>query len=262
MNPQDKMIRLAYFELAEIRRERIQLLKVWHPELMKWVKSQGVPPPVTEVMLDRRVAFTRLGKGEDRYQHLVLREASVKAEFEDMARDHPLWLHFERIKGLGAYLCGAFVAAGGDIARAPTVSTFWSGMGLGLVIDEDGNAKVPRHERRRRTLKPGEKRRPCLPFVAEIGEQIRQQIERSSGSRMRDHYLDVKDFYLAKYPDRARMFNRKAAQRHTQKRLYACLWREWRLARGLPAPEPYAFTVLGHDGSGNGRMNISDFYDR
>ena len=107
-----------------------------------------------------------------------------------------------------------------------------------------------------KTLQP--RNVPALPFVTKVGEQIRVQILRTHG-KLQDLYYDHRAKYDAKYPDRQRMYNFKAALRVTQKILYACLWEEWRKAYGLPAPWAYAFAVLNHPTGG--RITISDLYD-
>lgn len=192
-----------------------------------------------------------MGFGEAHYQRMVDGEQTAKSEMVDLVHYHPLWPHLERIKGFGGYLAGAFIAAGGDIARPGTVSSFWKGMGLDVLPD----GTVPR---RIRGGKDVDRRIPALPHVTRIGEQIRQQILRSGG-KLYDIYVRYKERYTAKYPGRAKMFNHKAALRVTQKILYAALWREWRLAYGLPAPQPYAFDILKHDDGGY--IRITDLYD-
>jgi len=100
---------------------------------------------------------------------------------------------------------------------------------------------------------------PALPHVTRVGEQIRQQINRSNGE-LRRLYERYRLFYDTKYPDRAKMFNFKAALRASQKILYACLWEQWRISYGLEAPWPYAFDILKHP---NGhRITITDLYDK
>ena len=99
-----------------------------------------------------------------------------------------------------------------------------------------------------------------MPHVTKIGEQIRQQINRSSGGKLRAVYDRFRAEEDERFPDKVKLFRFKSALRKTQKVLYACLWREWRLAYGLPAPDPYAFGILKHD---NGSMiRIEDLYGK
>lgn len=249
MHSQDEQLQRLYFRLEELQRQRLWLQRVWHPETFTWAK-RGAPPPMTETKRIRQAELAKLGFGEPRYQELVGEEAATKAELEREAQEHPLWPHFERIKGLGPYLCGAFVAAGGDVERAPTVSAFWKGMGLDLLPD----GTVPRRIRGRKDIA---RKIPCLPHVSRVGEQIRQQLLRSNG-RLKTVYDAQRAALTAAHPERPKIRLHKSALRNTQKLFYACCWREWRLARGLDVPEPYAFAILQHAGR---PLRMTDFYD-
>ncbi len=251
MNSLDEQILRAYFRMEEAQRQRLWMERLLHPEKFNWQK-QGTPPPISRTKMIRIEELARLGFGEAHYQAMTQSEAESKKELEDLARSHPLWTYFEHLKGFGPYLCGAFIAASGDIERTPTVSAFWKGMGLDLLPD----GTVPRRVRGRKDV---ERRIPALPHVTRIGEQIRTQMLRGGG-KLKGIYDRQKEGLKAKYPDRAKLFNHKGALRNTQKILYSCLWREWRLGRGLPAPEPYAFSILKHDSEPP--IRIEDFYDR
>ena len=205
---------------------------------------------MTDTKRTRQDELAQMGFGEAHYQRMKAMEEQAYEDINLLASQHPLAGHFEHIKGLGMYLCGAFVAASGDIERAPTVSSFWKGMGLDVLPD----GSVPRRVRGR---KGTDRRVPCLPHVSRVGEQIRNQMLRSQG-RLYDWYILFKERYTAKYPDRPKLFNHKGALRLTQKCLYSALWREWRVAYGLPAPEPYAFDILRHNGK---LITIEDFYE-
>ena len=125
---------------------------------------------------------------------------------------------------------------------------------MGLGLNPDGT--VPRRIRGKKIGKP----MPCLPHVSMIGEQIRMQMIRFTGGNLRRRYDAAREIYDAKFPDRPKMYNFKAALRHVQKLLYACLWAAWREGRGLEAPMPYPFIWLGH--SQSSMLTISDFYDK
>lgn len=239
----------AYFRLDEYRRQRIWMQRIWHPELFDW--DEGNPPPVTEATQIRRAVLDSMGFGESHYQKMLQGEEAALVSLTSFAELHSLWPHFDRIKGLGKYLCGAFIAAGGDISRPPTVSAFWKGMGLDVLPD----GTVPR---RIRGKKNAERRVPALPFVTKIGEQIRTQLMRSV-VKGKELYHKHKELYKVKYPARPLMFAHLHGRRIAQKILYACLWEQWRIAYGLPAPWPYAFAILHHDSGG--RFTIADFYD-
>ena len=245
----DEDILRCYFRLEEYQRQRIRMERLWHPEKMKW--SGGIPQ-VSETKGIRREELAKMGFTEAYYQQMLQGENEAYKEIERLVIHHPLWPHFERIKGLGHYLAGAFVAAGGDIQRPPTASAFWYGMGLDVLSD----GTVPR---RKRGLKDVERKVPALPHVTRVGEQIRQQLLRSGGFA-KGLYDKHKADYVLRYPDRPAMFAHKHGLRIAQKILYACLWEKWREAYNLPAPWPYAFTILYHEP--DHRITIVDFYSK
>jgi len=245
----EREIRKTFFELFETRRLRMWLERVWHPEKLRWNKREG-PPPLSEVALVRREVLQELGFGEAFYQEIKEREEEAKKRLCELAQEHPLWEHWRRIKGLGPYLCGCFIAAAGDIERTPTVSSFWKGMGLDVLPD----GTVPRKKRGAK----GEGRRiPCFPHVSAVGEQIRMQILMSDG-KLRELYEMARKKWEAKDPDRKPILKHKAAIREVQKLLYAVSWMAWREALGLEAPKPYAFDILKHNGK---LYTIEDLYD-
>ena len=256
----DQQLLRCYFRFEAYERERLRLQRIWHPETFSWAKK-GKPPMMTETKRIREEELARIGQGEPCYQEMLSCENGEKARLIELAEGHPLWYHFERIKGLGLRLCGSFVAAGGDIRRPCTVSAFWRGMGLDVLnadlTTDKGTLLIAAGGVPRRIRGSGdiERKIPALPHVTRIGEQIRQQINR--GDRKLhwwyEHFKEREP--LEKKP----LYRHKSALRLTQKVLYACLWREWRRANDLPAPDPYAFAILKHD---TGHMvRIHNFYE-
>ena len=250
MIKQDEEILRAYLRLEEYQRQRLWMERVWHPEKFKWVKK-GSPPPMTATKKIRQEELSAAGFGEAHYQKMLASEQQAKADLEGMAEFHPLWPYFQHIKGFGYYLCGAFIAAGGDITRPGTASAFWKGMGLDVLPD----GTVPRRIRGNKNV---ERKVPALPHVTRVGEQIRQQFLRSGG-KLYEIYLREKERYGQKYPERPKMYAHKHGLRIAQKILYACLWKQWREAYNLPAPWPYAFAILHHEGK---PIEIQDLYDK
>lgn len=210
MRKLDEDILRAYFRLEICQMQRLQMQRVWEPESFNWKKE---PPPISNTKLIRQEELRLLGFGPDYLRRMKVEETRAKEEMERLVVHHPLWPHFEKIKGFSHYLAGAFVAAGGDIERAPKVSSFWKGMGLDVLPD----GSVPRRIRGSKD----ERRIPALPHVTKIGEQIRIQLLKSGGYA-KEMYDDYKKRYVAKYPDRIKLFNHKAALRAVQKKLYAC----------------------------------------
>jgi len=261
----DEKILRAYFKMEEAQRQRLWMQRIWHPETFNWKDKSG-PLPITRSTAIKYEEFEKMGFGPEYCERMKTLEENARQELMDFAAEHALWPHFSRINGLSRYTCGAFIAAGGDISRAPTVSAFWKGMGLdilnngiyarnGKMIQPPGSAP-----RRIRGNTDVERKIPALPHVTKIGEQIRQQIVRfSSRSKIGGHYVRFRAMVDAKNPERAKVFNFKDAERRTQKLLYACLWKQWRIAYRLPAPDAYAFDILKHPG--DHIIEMSDLYD-
>lgn len=242
----DEEILRAYFRLEEWQSQRMRFERLLHPEKMKWSKDM---PKMSEAKEIRINELEEIGLGENHYKTLVDKEKESRARLEGLARAHPLYDYMEPITGFGDYLIGAFIAAGGDITRPPTVSSFWKGMGLDIV---DGKAP-----RKVRTKGEGVRRYPALPHVTRIGEQIRQQMLRQNPF-YQELYYSHKEDYRRRYPDGPKMFTHKHGLRIGQKILYSCLWKQWRLCYGLAISEPYVYDMLKHD---DGRMiTLDEFY--
>jgi len=242
----DEDILRAYFRLEEYQSQRIRFERLLHPERMKWSRDL---PKMSEAKKIRIDELGRMGFGEAHLKNLIERESEARNRLMNLATHHPLYDHMEPIVGFGDYLIGAFIAAGGDISKTETVSSFWKGMGLDIV---DGKAP-----RKVRTKGEGVRRYPALPHVTRIGEQIRQQMLRQNPFYQQLYYAHKED-YRNRYPDSPKMFAHKHGLRIGQKILYSCLWRQWRLCYGLIASEPYVYAMLSHDG--DRRIILGDFY--
>jgi len=247
MNELDEKILRTYFQMDELQTQRLRFERLLHPEEFTWSKDMPPMSATTKIKIEE---LGKIGFGEDYYLKMSQGEFEAKSLLEELAESHPLWEFIKPCRGFGKYLAGAFIAAGGDVSRAPKASSFWKGMGLD--IDADGNAP-----RRIRGKKDTDRKIPALPHVTKIGEQIRQQLLKQNPF-YQDLYHQHKEDYLARYPDRARMFAHKHGLRIAQKILYACLWKEWREAYGLPAPFPYVFDILKHDS--DRMITIQDFH--
>ncbi len=247
MRKQDEEILRTYFQVEEYQGQRLRFERLLHPEKFKW---SGPTPTMSETKKIKLEELGKIGFGESFYQKMADGEKAARAELQSLAADHPLWPYIEPITGFGKYLAGAFIAAGGDIARAPTASAFWKGMGLDVLAD----GTVPR---RTRGAKQTARRIPAFPHVTRIGEQIRQQMLRQNHGYHELYYRHKAD-YRERYPERPNMFAHKHGLRIAQKVLYAALWEKWRQVNGLPAPFPYVFDILKHD-SGR-RFTVEDFY--
>lgn len=245
----DEEILRAYFRLEEYQSRRMRFERLLHPEKMNWLKDI---PKMSEAKIIRINELENMGFGEDHYRRMAEKEKEAKDRLEGLARGHPLYEYMEPITGFGDYLIGAFIAAGGDITRPPTVSSFWKGMGLDIV---DG--KAPRKVRTRGKLEEGVRRYPALPHVTRIGEQIRQQMLRQN-SFYQELYYGHKDDYRQRHADSPKMFAHKHGLRIAQKILYSCLWRQWRLCYALTISEPYVYDMMKHD---DGRIiTLDEFY--
>lgn len=247
MNNLDEKILRTYFQVEEYQTQRLRFERLLHPEKFNWSKDMPPMSTTTKVKIEE---LAKIGFGEAYYQRAVRGEFEAKGLLEELAELHPLWEFIQPIRGFGKYLAGAFIAAGGDISRAPKASSFWKGMGL----DIDADGKAPRRVRGRKDI---ERKIPALPHVTKIGEQIRQQMLKQNPFYQELYYKHKAD-YQERYPDKPKMFAHKHGLRIAQKILYACLWEKWRQAFGLPTPLPYVFDILKHD---SGRaITIQDFH--
>jgi len=251
MHKADEEILRTFFRLDEARRQRLRLERLLTPEVFNWTK-RGAPPRQSWSTLIKLEELANLGLDRAALEDWREVERKAKADLEQLARDHPLATYWEPIKGLGWYLLGCFIAAAGDIERAPTVSSFWKGMGLDIV---DG--KAPRNTRGRRGAAQQERPRAAMPHVTLVGEQIRSQFLRAGG-RLDAFYRRFKEEAVGKWPEGPKMRWHKHGLRVTQKLLYACLWKCYREAYGLPAPAPYAFEILQHRSE---PIRIQHFYE-
>lgn len=243
----DELILRCFFQLEEFQMHRLRFERMLHPEDFKWVKK-GAPPPMSETKKIKLEELAKIGFGETFYLKMVEGEVEAENELKELAKKHLLWTFLEKVRGIGTAMTGKFIAAGGDIRKAETVSGFWKGMGLDIV---DGQAP-----RRVRGNKDTERRIPAFPHVTRIGEQIRQQLLKQN-SFYHELYTKHKADYRARYPEKPLMFAHKHGLRIGQKVFYACLWAKWREGYNLPAPMPYVFDILKHD---SGRIfTIEDF---
>lgn len=243
----DETIQRTYFRLTEYQRQRLRFERLLHPENFRW--SKGMPP--MSATTKRKVEeLEKIGFGEAFYQRMVAGEEKSYSELAEDVAIHPLWPHCEPIPGFGVYLCGAFIAAAGDIGMTDKCSSFWKGMGLDIV---DG--KAPRRVRGAKV----ERKVPALPHVTRVGDQIRK-VMLQQNPFFHELYMRHKEDYMSRYPEKAKMFAHKHGLRIAQKILYACLWKVWRERLGLPAPFPYVFAMLKHDDGG--MINLEEFYER
>jgi hypothetical protein len=246
MNKLDEEILRCYVRLQEYQEQRQRFQRLLHPEEIKWENS---PPKMTRTKQIRVEELKCIGFDEVFYRRMKEGEEREKANLEALVESHPLAEYAMPITGWGLLTLGKYIAASGDITIPPTVSSYWYGMGLDIV-----NGKAPRRIRRKKVAR----RIPALPHVTKIGEQIRQQMLKQN-SFFRELYYDHKADYLERYPKAPKMFAHKHGQRIAQKILYACLFRKWRELYGLPAPLPYPYAILRH----NGRMiTLEDFYGK
>jgi len=247
MNKLDEEILRCYFRLQEYQDQRQRFQRLLHPEELKW---ENGPPKMSKTKQIRIEELKGIGFGEEFYQHMVEGEEKEKANLESLVASHPLRELTERIPGFGLLTNGKYIAASGDITVPPTVSSYWYGMGLDIV-----NGKAPRRIRGRKKV---ERKVPAFPHVTKIGEQIRQQMLKQNPFFQELYYAHKAD-YLERYPKAPKMFAHKHGLRIAQKILYACLFMKWRELYGLPAPLPYAYDILKH----NGRMiTLEDYYRR
>lgn len=161
-------------------------------------------------------------------------EKEVTCEIALTVKDHEMWDWLERVKGIGPGLAGCLLAHI-DIEKANSVSALWKY--AGLAVNDQGAADRPTK---------GQK----LPYNAEL-KRICFLIGTSflrANSPYRSEYDEAKEFYQRTKPDWTPKHCDNAARRKMVKLFLSHLWAEWRQRRGLPVREPYALSVLNHDG--------------
>jgi hypothetical protein len=247
MNKLDEEILRCYFRLQEYQDQRQRFQRLFHPEELDW---ENGPPKTSKTKQIRVEELKKIGFDEEFYQRMVKGEKEEKMNLERLVESHPLWEYTQPIAGFGLLTTGKYIAASGDITVPPTQSSYYYGMGLDIV-----NGKAPR---RIRGQKKVERKVPAFPHVTKIGEQIRQQMLKQNPF-FHELYSEHKADYLERYPKAPGMFAHKHGLRIAQKVLYGCLYRKWRELYGLPAPLPYPYEILKHNGK---MIELEDFYKR
>ena len=136
----------------------------------------------------------------------------------------------ESLRGL--YVCDCPVK---EIERFPTVSSLWKYAGLHVV-----NGKAPK-------MKRGEKV-DWNPKLRSLCWKISDSFVKKRDSPYRKYYDEFKAMEKQKNPELRLRHIDMRARRKTVKLFLAHLFSKWYELKGLKAPEPYPFSMLGHEG--------------
>lgn len=179
--------------------------------------ANSQPKPKDDPYL-RQVAVARLRAEEEFYE----------GQLKEMVKSHPAWQWAKLTKGVGLTTMGRIIAKT-DIYRVNTISEMWAHCGFGL--GEDGRPQR-KHAGQIINYNP-QLQSNCVV----LGESLLRQRD-----SYYEYFLRQKDAHSNLPP----AWRHNRAFRHMIKLFLAHFWETWRRAEGLPAPLPYAFTILKH----------------
>lgn len=194
---------------------------VWEPSGIGNCPWCGSPSSVENPKDDnytRNVILPRLYDDEKFYEQYL----------RSMVSDHPAWAWASKVKGAGLTSVGRIIGKT-DIKRINTCAAMWAHCGFGL--NEDGS--LQRKRAGAQINYDAQLQSNCII----LGESLLKQ-----GGPYYDYYLEQKELNKELKP--AHRHNR--AFRHMIKLFLSHFWQTWREAEGLPAPSPYAFSILKH----------------
>jgi hypothetical protein len=165
------------------------------------------------------------------YELLLGLERKLDERIAAIVKDHPLYEHLSKIKGVGSLLAAELLAFV-DISRAPTVSSLWRYAGYGVT---DGKADRPVAGEK---LKYNKRLKKVCYVIAVSFLRAR--------SPYAQIYYEARERYEAERPDWPKARRHLAAMRKMIKVFLAHFWEVARLAEGLPVKRPYVFDRLGH----------------
>lgn len=163
-------------------------------------------------------------------------EDELAGEVRRLIRREPVWQDWAKdVKGLGEVTL-AKILSKTDFTRVDTVSKFWSHCGYGL----DKNGK-PQRKVAGETISYDPQLRAACYLMGDI--LCMQQ------DAYYQYYVKAKKKALASPEVKSPAHANNRAKREMVKLALSHIWEKAREAEGLPAPRPYAFSILGHDES-------------
>ena len=192
-----------------------------------------------------------------RYFDLFQRiEDDITNDIAVLVRAYPIYDHVSALKGIGPTLSAKLIALIGDISTFDNTSKLWRFAGYGTVPDPahvaefdpdapdaDINAYGPVPRIAERPIK-GEK----LHYNRRL--KVALYLVATSFMRSRSPYKALYDSARIKYdrtrPEWTLLHKHRAALRIMIKVFLTHLWKRWRTLEGLPTPDLYVESHLGH----------------
>lgn len=208
-------------KLLKRRRRCLDCQHIWEPSALgvcPWCGSADSEAKPKDDSYLRDVALPRLRNDEVFYEE----------QLKKMVESHPAWEWAKYVKGVGLTTIGRIIGKT-DIVRINTASEMFAHCGFGL--EADGT-----RQRKRAGAKityDAQLQSNCVM----LGESLMYQ---------KDTYYQ---YYLRQKESHSELPPRHAHNRgfrHMIKLFLSHFWQTWREAKGLPAPAPYAFSILKH----------------
>ena len=170
--------------------------------------------------------------GSEVLPRLKTLEDELEKRAVELVQEHPLWAWARNIRGYGAVTLARVISAC-LIEKTETASMFKAHFGWGLRPDGTPQRKVK-----------GEKlnydsRAQSIAYMLGVAFQ---KMGTRWGSSYNEFYLKWKERYLAEGMSAGQASSR--AYRGMLQLMLQHTWEVWRKGVGLPAPEPYPFTIL------------------
>lgn len=151
----------------------------------------------------------------------------LERRMEALARQLPVWVWVESIRGLGALGLAQIAGECGDLHHYANPAKVWKRMGLAVI---DGERQRKHSDPDLAALHGYSPARRSIMYV--IADSL---IKNNREGEFRTYYLAEKERQRAKLPDAPRAHIHNRALRHMAKRLLRELWRHWRAA-GILTP--------------------------
>lgn len=206
--------------LVDLRDGKIQKGRIQFSNRLAAIKRRGDPTNGRQTAIVERWL--------NRFDEL---EAELNEDITEVVKDHLMYEQLICVKGIGPMMAAKLLSLI-DIERCNTVSGLWRYAGLAVINGE-----------RERPVK-GEKlhyNKRMKALLFNIGEQMLK-----ARSPYAVIYYEWKEYYTENKPDWTQMRRHLAAFRKMNKVFLEHLWRRWRIAEGLPAPEAWIFDIGGH----------------
>ena len=221
---------------------------------------------------------------EGLFTRLVDTQEYVDKMLAPLVLQHPCWKGFGlHVKGVGPHLLGLITGLIRDITPFTTVSKLWYLCGLAVLEGETQHREkgvVVNYDQRLKAILLGRLGTQLLrngdPFARHLYDTFKAQEEvklaqlnsreekeaqpkkashepqetlGKEASQEKQEALNDKASQMREEAQQKQAFSpHRRAIRKVVKLWIACLWAVWREAEGLPVSQPYAISILGHQG--------------